>query len=277
MRLAAGVALASAGALVVTLALSSDVRAGGAATLAPDLVTLAIAPEDLLIETDGKRVFLRLTNEIANRGTGPLELFPSLASANCDGDGDAANDRDAAQRLFADSNLSGVYERGVDAVDSERAVGCMRYHPAHAHWHVLDFTSYELRREPRRARPRSKGKLVAASRKVGFCVVDSRRVFPGPGSPPEMGYPINPPGSIGCDAAATQGLSTGWADIYLFNVPGQELDVTGLHRGRYCLTSRADPRDLLSESDEDNNVRRVRLALRPSELSVVKIPGRCRV
>ena len=59
----------------------------------------------------------------------------------------------------------------------------MRYHPAHDHWHVLDFARYELRKDP-------SGKLVVGSRKVGFCLVDTRPVFPGPVTPEHPRYPF---------------------------------------------------------------------------------------
>ena len=61
----------------------------------------------------------------------------------------------------------------------------------------------------------------------------------------------------------------------MFAVPGQALDVTGLARGHYCLISTADPLNLLEEVSEDNNSRRVRIALRPQRLSVRKLDGRC--
>ena len=62
----------------------------------------------------------------------------------------------------------------------------------------------------------------------------------------------------------------------MLTLPGQSLDVTELPRGSYCLTTRADPTGMLDELDELNNVRRVRLALRPEEPSVRKLPGPCR-
>ena len=125
---------------------------------------------------------LRLSNEIGNQSNGPLEVFPGAVSANCDGDGDPANDRDASQRIFADSNGSGLYEPGIDAIASERMFGCMRYHAAHDHWHVLDIARYELRRE-------ATGKLVAQSQKIGFCLTDTRIAFPSAAAPPAPDLP----------------------------------------------------------------------------------------
>ncbi len=268
IRLATVVAVASLGAIWAILAVAQ--ATGGPAALRPDLVTLAIQQPDLAMTTENGERYLRLTNEVGNHGNGPLEVFPSPASPNCDGDGDPENDREASQRLFADGNATGMFERGVDPVDSERSFGCMRYHAAHDHWHVLDFALYQLRRE-------RSGKVAVSSRKVGFCLVDNTYAFDGPGSAVVPHYPVgakNPNG--GCDANATQGLSPGWADIYALALPGQQLAVGGLPRGRYCLISRADPFNLLTELDEANNVRRTRIAMRPNKLRVRKLRGPCK-
>ena len=266
----AGATLIAALAIPAALVLSPGARAGGAGALLPDLVTLALGAENLRIVEEDGRTLLRLSNEVANAGAGPLEVFPSAASTGCDGDSDTANDRGASQRLFADTNGSGAFERGGDGVGSERYFGCLRYHPAHDHWHTLDFSSYELRSE-------RSGRLVRARRKVGFCLADYRVAFPAPDVTQTPHYPSGSQLERGCDSFATQGLSVGWADVYTFAMPGQEIAVGGLRRGRYCLTSRTDPRGLLEELDEDNNVRRVRIVLRPRVPSVRKLDSRCRI
>jgi lysyl oxidase len=266
--LAAGVGLVAAAAITVLLAVSS-VEADPA-DLKPDLVTLTIQQEDLAIQVEGKRTLLRFTNEIGNHGNGPLEIYPTPDSRNCDGDGDPANDRDASQRVFADSNGTGMFERDTDAVAYERRFGCMRFHAAHNHWHVLDIAGYELRREPG-------GRLFARTRKVGFCLTDARLAFPSAVTPNTSTYPINPPAQTGCQSVTTQGISAGWADAYLLALPGQEFDVTAAPRGNYCLITRADPTGVLDELDEANNVRRAHIALRPAKLVARRLDTPCRV
>jgi hypothetical protein len=61
----------------------------------------------------------------------------------------------------------------------------------------------------------------------------------------------------------------------LLDVPGQQLDVSGLERGRYCLISTTDPRDLISERDETNNSTRLRIALRPKQPAVRALARPC--
>jgi Lysyl oxidase len=267
--MAAAVALGSSAAITSILATSP--ASGGPAALRPDLVTLAIKRANLVVKPNERgQAVLRLSNEIGNRANGPLEVFPGAVPVDCDGDGDPAEEREASQRVFADTNGSGGYEVGLDGIESERAFGCMRYHPAHDHWHVLDIARYELWHE-------ASGKLVAESRKVGFCFTDTRVAFPSPFNPAAATYPIGAARPDGCDATSTQGISAGWADLYAFALPGQQLRIEGLPRGAYCLTSRADPSDLIDELDEDNNVRTARIALRPGSLLVRRLGASCRI
>jgi len=69
-----------------------------------------------------------------------------------------------------------------------------------------------------------------------------------------------------CRRDSIGGISIGWGDIYGSRVSGQDLDVTALGDGVYCLVSRADPENRLQESDERNNTRRTRIVLRGEEL-----------
>ncbi len=270
IRLSVAVAIASGTALALVIATTPRATARGEAALMPDLVTLGFHKEDLVVGVEKGKVQLRLNNEVANVGAGPLEINPSEQSNECDGDADPANDRGAFQRVYADSNASGVFERGADGIDSDRQFGCMRYHPRHIHWHVLDFTRYELRRE-------DDGKLVRESDKVGFCLTDARRAFPLPDSPTTPVYPLEPGTLLPCDVASTQGISVGWADEYAFTLAGQQLDITALAAGRYCLTSRVDPSNVLAEADDLNNVRRAPILLRPDNAVIRRLDGRCQI
>ena len=259
-RLAAPVAIAAA--ILVPAVAAPGAGAGTNARLLPDLVTMRISHDDLVLEA-GK---LRLSNEIANRGRGPLEIYPSASSNNCDGDGNPSNDRDVSQRIFLDSNGDGVFQRSQDTESEHHRFGCEQYHPIHHHWHVLDFSRYSLVRE-------KTGHTVARSTKVGFCIIDTDHRFGGlPGSPAPEYYPA---GSGDCSAGSIDGLSVGWADEYYYGLPGQQLDITGLKGGRYCLVSKGDPDNLLRESNNSNNVRRTRIALHPAKHTVKRLSGRC--
>jgi hypothetical protein len=273
VRLAALTAFGSALACFLLIALGSPGAEAGSPSLEPDLVTLGIGRHDIVVEKRGKHRFLRLSNTIGNRGSGPLDVIPAPPTGECDSE----TEFNAVQRLFDDTNMNGEYDP-TDQPGDEIPFGCMRFHdaPSHLHWHVLDFARYELRR----ART---GKRID-SQKVGFCVIDTERPFPTlPGSPKEPQYPGETGnGCGGLDDEGkpippdSEGLSIGWADVYFFGLPGQSLDITKLRRGRYCLISTADPTDLIAESNEANNAHTVRLKMRPRKLRFKKLDGPCR-
>ena len=125
-----------------------------------------------------------------------------------------------------------MFNRAQDTDSAKRLFGCERFHPPHDHWHLLDFSRYKLVRQ-------RTGRTVVRSTKIGFCVIDTDRRFASlPGSPAAPYYPA---GSADCDRDSIDGLSVGWTDTYAYSLPGQQLNVTGLRRGRYCLVSKADP------------------------------------
>jgi hypothetical protein len=253
--------------LIVGAATAQGATAGSQPRLLPDLVTLKMSQGDLFLDRSAGGLFLRLTNEIGNRGRGPLEIYPSSTPTDCDGDGNPANDRNTYQRIFLDSNADHVFTRAQDTGSANRLFGCQRYHPPHGHWHLLDFTRYKLVRQ-------RTGRTAVRSTKIGFCIIDTARRFPGlPGSP---GAPYYPAGTADCDRDSVDGLSVGWTDTYGYSLPGQEVNVTGLPRGGYCLVSKADPANVLREFDNSNNARRAPIALHPAKREVERLPGRCR-
>jgi hypothetical protein len=94
---------------------------------------------------------------------------------------------------------------------------------------------------------------------VSVCAVDSKRRLPtAAGSPRRRYYGSGP---RRCRRDSIGGISIGWGDIYGARVSGQELDVTTLRDGVYCLVSRADPENRLVESNERNNTHTARIVL----------------
>jgi hypothetical protein len=233
LALASALALAAKAPLVAAAPLGPSVP-----ILRPNLVTLPIG--DLSIDREDGVRLLRFANVIGNRGPGVLELFP--VADDCDGNGDPQDDRSAYQRLYADTNGNGVFDRGVDQAAAERFVGCMFLHPEHDHWHLEDFARYVL------SKPKD-DRVVALSDKVSFCVRDSIASWQGlPGAPGVSYYRE-------CTQDGTTGMSVGWADLYGADLFGQSIDMTGVPNGRYCLTSIADPSRRISERRDDDNRR----------------------
>jgi hypothetical protein len=225
---------------------SAAADTGASRELLPDLVTRK--PFKIFLQvTPSRKRLVRFSNEVVNVGAGPLELRPR--ADDCDGDGDLGNDRTSYQRIYRDANANGRFTRGVDVAYRTRSAGCTRFHPAHKHWHFEALAGYALHE----GRP---GPFLVAGKKVSACVVDTRRRLPkAPGSPRRKYYG-------GCRRDSIGGISIGWGDVYGARVTGQQLDVTTLRDGVYCLVSRADPENRLQESNERNNARTTRIVLR---------------
>jgi len=262
-RLVVVVAATAAMLVLAGAAMAPGAGAGINPRLLPDLVTTKIGQHDLVVESSRGRLLLRLTNELADRGRGPLEIYPSAQSHNCDGTLNNP-DRDAYQRIFLDSDGDGVFRRATDTDSQHFKFGCDRYNRHAGEWDIFDLARYKLWRL-------HSGKTVARTTKVAFCTIDLEHPFPQlPGSPHVGYYPQG-----GCDQNSTLGVSVGWADEYYYGLPGQQLNVTGLKAGRYCLVSKGDPDNLLRESNNSNNVRRTRIALHPAKHTVKRLSGRC--
>lgn len=226
----------------------------GAGDLLPDLQTLL--PQDLEIVSvrSGRNIEkrLRFDNEVLNRGTGPLELYPD--SVNCD-----PGSRMAIQRIYQDSGLAspGVFQRGDDNVVTTHNAGCMRFHPQHRHWHFDDFAKYELKTLNADGTVGGTvevvGRLVQST-KVSFCIIDVHHRESLPGSPASAYY-------TQCGRDSTLGISIGWSDEYHSTLAGQYVDITGVANGTYCLVSTADPLTKLADSNRGNNVAGVRVTI----------------
>ena len=225
---------------------SAAASRGTARELLPDLVTRAPGKVYLQITPRGKHL-VRFSNEVVNVGVGPLELRPRVG--DCNRNGDSADDRASWQRIYRDGNGDGRFSRGLDARFRARSAGCTRYHPAHKHWHFDALAEYAVRPVF------SAGPLLAGGKKTSSCVLDTRLRLPkAPGSPSRKHYG-------GCRRDSVGGISIGWGDLYGARVSGQELDVTSLADGAYCLLSRADPENRLKEANERNNVLTTRIEL----------------
>jgi Lysyl oxidase len=278
--MAAGIAAAigACGAALVFAADSARSRAEGEQLL-PDLVVRW--PHELYVERRGDRIRLRVSNTVANKGKGPLELTGGEDNPECDNGTNPG--RTTVQTIFrdsADTDSLGYFERDEDTLSDPSPAGCSRFHATHNHWHFDNFARYTLYRE-------KTGKAVAGSRKVSFCVIDTGQPFGElDGSPLDRYYPQDPTGQDPefptCSETSVDGLSIGWEDTYSASLPGQGILVDGLPRGRYCLTMEADPPvdeldtdGVLEEVHEDNNLRELRIRMRPHRLVVKHLGNDC--
>jgi hypothetical protein len=168
---------------------------------------------------DGSRT-LRFSTTVLNAGDGPLDLHGTFD--------DATGTFTTTQRVLQSDGSIAEYE-----------VGRFMFHPDHAHWHFEDFTELEVWTH---GSDGDLDELMVSTGKATFCAVDEVPVEP---DAPAPAY-------LECGSGA-QGISAGWSDTYGAELPGQELDITGLEDGRYALRSTVDPAGRLVESDDENN------------------------
>ena len=212
--------------------------------LNPNLIPLGAFNVTLATDT-GARSTLRLTTTSWNNRAGPLEL--------------------AAGEVETGSGKLRVYQ--VVYQSSGPPVlyfaGAFEYHPAHNHMHFNDYALYSL--QPVNA----PGGSLRTGAKTTFCVMDTTAINLGlPRAPAQPFY-----STCGRDL---QGMSVGWGDTYGAHLAGQEIDFTGNADGIYQLKIEVDPKKVLQETNESDNVSCVLLSIKkPSTATVLDSSGLC--
>lgn len=246
--LLAGAALAAAGILLL--------RDEAPAELLPDLDQAA--PSALGIVQAGDTYRLVFASAVDNVGRGPLLVEGER--------GGRAEESMPVRQLV----------RRSDGAERSRDVPAeMRYveSETHAHWHLLDFERYELRRA-------GDGSLVRPDAKTGFCLGDRYDTEPGRRRENEPQRPVwteecgrDRPGLL----LVREGISPGYGDDYAPELEGQFHDVTRVRAGRYLLVHRVNPERALEESDYGNNAASVLIQLRRTtgEIPTVRVLARC--
>ncbi len=173
------------------------------------------------------RKLLRFATAVANIGQGPMELRGGDILAN--------GNQEVFQRVF---------KEGGGFTDT--LVGEFTYHESHQHIHFDGYAVYHLRQA---LVDDGVGDIVASGGKVSFCLLDVTR------------YDSAAPSATYRSCGQTQGIAVGWADIYTATLPDQWIDVTDVSDGEYWLEVVVDPDDRLRETDETNNIARVRVSL----------------
>ncbi len=187
--------------------------------LKPDLVALPPSRVRVLQRGTTRRVIF--ATKIANLGKGPLIIHGKTINT-------PSGPITQATQIIKRSDGS---ECGYMA-------GSFEFHVSHNHFHLNDFSSYELHADA----PLS-GRLVAKSDKISFCVADIE---------PVRGMETQRQVLAQCGTQeGIQGISVGWADVYDNYLPEQWVDVApDVAPGAYFLTNVADPDDLLLEENE---------------------------
>jgi hypothetical protein len=148
-------------------------------------------------------------------------------------------------------------------------VGEMRFHhhPAHNHWHFLQFALFTLHD--------ASDLEVVRSRKQAYCLAPTDAI-----DLTVARASLRPEGSLstscgGRDALwVREVLQTGWADTYFQWLPGQSFNISNLPNGWYYARMEVNPLGSLYEADMTNNVesRLLHLGGRPGARTVLVTP-----
>jgi Lysyl oxidase len=148
-------------------------------------------------------------------------------------------------------------------------VGEMRFHPhpAHDHWHFLQFARFTLH---------DAGDMeVVRSRKQAYCLAPTDAIDL---TVERASWGEGADLSTSCGGRSAlwvrEVLQTGWGDTYFQFMPGQSFNITNLPNGWYYARIQVNPLGSLYETDLTNNVesRLLHLGGRPGARTVLVTP-----
>ena len=231
-------------ASTVVGALSLAGTAAAQTALRPNLIPLPAFNTTLATDTGGRST-LRFSTTSWNNGAGPLELAAGKVETGS-----------GTQLVFQVVYLSGGGQTLYFA-------GAFEYHPLHDHMHVNAYALYSL--QPVNA----PGGSERTGAKTTFCVMDTTAInLRLAGAPGQPFY-----SRCGRDL---QGMSIGWGDTYGAHLAGQEIDFTNNADGIYQLKIEVDPKKVIVESNDNDNVSCVLLSIKkPSTVTVLDSSGLC--
>ncbi|MEW6332278.1 MAG: lysyl oxidase family protein [Pseudomonadota bacterium] len=230
--------------IVAAILLAASPGAQAAVSLPPNLKPLPAHNVSLVADASGTST-LRFSTTSWNNGSGPLEIVAGEVETG-------SGKQKVFQRVALDDGTSFL-----------SYAGSFTYHPGHNHIHFDDYAIYTL--QPINA----PGGSLLTGTKTTFCVMDTTKIDTSlPGAPAQAVY--SSCGSI------VQGMSVGWGDTYGSHLAGQELDVTDNPDGIYQLKIEIDPKKLLIETNENDNVSCVLLNIqKPNTVTVLDASGSC--
>ena len=125
------------------------------------------------------------------------------------------------------------FRDATGAVVGKSLVGDMMFHPhpAHNHWHFLQFAAFTLHD--------AQDMEVVRSRKQAFCLAPTTRSTSRSTAPMVAVRRARDTVRRALGALGARGAQAGWGDTYFQSVPGQSWDITNLPNGWYYAQSRS--------------------------------------
>lgn len=228
----------------------------------PNLVPLK--PYDIRVGlADGARwsdvpTVLRFSVAAVNRGNFPLDLLGVPTGEY------TAQAYQCVRWASARTCGGGAYE----------PVGEFVFHAGHGHFHIDGFALYELRRLVGDQPDMTPAGLVATSGKVSFCLQDTEGdPEASPSDPADSAWYSAPWYNALACLPVYQGISPGWADVYDYDLPGQQIDLETVPAGRYGLVITLNPEGRLRETTRADDVAFEVIQIDEGGCKHVTVPG----
>lgn len=207
----------------------------------PDLVP--VPPVDVrTTTTEGGSTLMRFSSTLANIGAGEFLLRAS---------------RDEGEwEVEQEITYS---ESGGELSPTEATV--IWGGDGHEHWHIERVASYRLVPLSAEGEPVEDGSNLVDS-KIGFCFFDHSAYLET--GPEEEVHSVHACGHVD-DTQLRMGMSSGWADVYPFTLPGQSINIDEVPDGAYRLWAEADAAGWFREADRSNNITWVDIELSTAE------------
>lgn len=212
-------------------------------------------PYDVVVTTppaEPGRTFVAFSSRVINRGPGVLKVYGERKTIDDD-------TMDATQVLLSTSSIR------TGHAAARVPVGEFQFSPSadHNHWHYLRFEDYNLLSVPDL-------EMVAPTRKTGFCLLGLDLDFWCGHQRPNLlriGGPLDfdandaNPGTNAMGMVADGSPDThengvqvrASEDEYVASVEGQDIEITNVRDGRYCLSFEANPARRVVERRYANN------------------------
>jgi hypothetical protein len=233
--------------LVAALAFAAVAVPAQGAALKPNMTM--VPPYQVQMTTDGSGAsFVAFGAAISNKGPGILKVEGLLNP------GSNPAQMDAKQILMTTNDLNTAH------VDSEvDHVGTLQFSPSasHNHWHYLHFENYQLLSVPNLD-------FVAPTRKTGFCLSGlNKGAYCAGGNPnaTQIGWNDNSGGNPNPSTSAMGIMPQGApmtsnqssSDDYDPTIEGQDIEITNVPNGRYCLSFTVNPDNKIVETNYADN------------------------
>ena len=225
---------------------------GSLGLMFPDLIPFVDETEPYLANWQLREDTIRIQSVFGNIGDGVFEIRRSSEPP-------VGGRFDVLQRVYDSADPFGE--------PTDFFANTAIYHGGHGHIHFEDMTDFDLLELSIVDGALGVGDRVAGVNKVSSNLHDITSL----GRTPRWGDFSGLPSYESGNAGLRQIVSVGHGDVYNFGTSGQSFSIDGVPKGLYWLRQSIDPRDVIRETDETNNVFEILIDLRrPGEATLFR-------